>query len=240
MKTIAIITAAIATVLAATPSVAATPVLSSGNLLKNGSFENGFDNWKVTNTGSGQGYSDPVIVSYGQASAYPTGAFGETVPADNAKGNPGLDAVGSKFLYLSTDVGSNVLSQTVNLVAGNTYMFGFDYYLPANGYGNPNNATLTASVDGTQFANFTLGSQPATTWQFLSATKTFTATNTGAFTLSFSGSQYTAKDVGIDRVFLSTVAAVPEPSTWALMLAGFGMVGFAMRRRKVATTLRLA
>ncbi|MBB4619913.1 PEPxxWA-CTERM sorting domain-containing protein [Sphingomonas abaci] len=27
---------------------------------------------------------------------------------------------------------------------------------------------------------------------------------------------------------------VPEPSTWALMLAGFGMVGFAMRRRKVA------
>lgn len=28
--------------------------------------------------------------------------------------------------------------------------------------------------------------------------------------------------------------AVPEPTTWALMLAGFGMVGFAMRRRRVA------
>jgi len=28
--------------------------------------------------------------------------------------------------------------------------------------------------------------------------------------------------------------AVPEPSTWALMLAGFSMVGFAMRRRRVA------
>jgi len=27
---------------------------------------------------------------------------------------------------------------------------------------------------------------------------------------------------------------VPEPSTWALMLAGFGMVGYAMRRRKLA------
>ena len=30
------------------------------------------------------------------------------------------------------------------------------------------------------------------------------------------------------------VPAIPEPSTWALMLAGFGMVGYAMRRRKVA------
>lgn len=30
----------------------------------------------------------------------------------------------------------------------------------------------------------------------------------------------------------SAVAAVPEPATWALMLAGFGMTGFAMRRRR--------
>ncbi len=26
-------------------------------------------------------------------------------------------------------------------------------------------------------------------------------------------------------------AAVPEPSTWAMMLMGFGAIGFAMRRR---------
>jgi len=29
----------------------------------------------------------------------------------------------------------------------------------------------------------------------------------------------------------SSVAAVPEPATWALMMAGFGLTGFAMRRR---------
>ncbi len=28
------------------------------------------------------------------------------------------------------------------------------------------------------------------------------------------------------------IDAIPEPSTWALMLAGFGMVGYAMRRRR--------
>ncbi|WP_296595649.1 PEPxxWA-CTERM sorting domain-containing protein [Phenylobacterium sp.] len=30
------------------------------------------------------------------------------------------------------------------------------------------------------------------------------------------------------------IAAVPEPATWALMIAGFGMVGAALRRRRTA------
>ena len=31
---------------------------------------------------------------------------------------------------------------------------------------------------------------------------------------------------------------VPEPSTWAMMLFGFGALGFAMRRRRGKETLR--
>jgi hypothetical protein len=35
--------------------------------------------------------------------------------------------------------------------------------------------------------------------------------------------------------------AVPEPATWAMMLAGFGLVGFAMRRRRQShPTVRFA
>jgi hypothetical protein len=35
------------------------------------------------------------------------------------------------------------------------------------------------------------------------------------------------------ETFAETPAAVPEPATWAMMIAGFGLVGGAMRRRNV-------
>ena len=34
-----------------------------------------------------------------------------------------------------------------------------------------------------------------------------------------------------DLTFSATIAAVPEPASWALMIGGFGLVGGAMRRR---------
>jgi hypothetical protein len=42
-------------------------------------------------------------------------------------------------------------------------------------------------------------------------------------------------DNGILEVSFSVGGAVPEPASWALMIAGFGIVGFAMRRRTLAT-----
>ncbi len=42
-------------------------------------------------------------------------------------------------------------------------------------------------------------------------------------------------------LFAQVANPVPEPATWAMMLAGFGAVGFAMRRRtKVTTRVRYA
>ncbi|MET3827239.1 hypothetical protein ABIC16_002932 [Sphingomonas sp. PvP055] len=38
----------------------------------------------------------------------------------------------------------------------------------------------------------------------------------------------------------SMTAAVPEPGTWAMMLAGFGLMGAALRYRKRSTKLRFA
>ncbi|MCY7279394.1 MAG: PEPxxWA-CTERM sorting domain-containing protein [Sphingomonas bacterium] len=36
----------------------------------------------------------------------------------------------------------------------------------------------------------------------------------------------------------AAVSAVPEPGTWAMMLIGFGAIGFAARRRRAMVTVR--
>ena len=60
----------------------------------------------------------------------------------------------------------------------------------------------------------------------------FTATNTSHL-LSFGQASITEASPIIDNITI-TSAAIPEPATWAMLLAGFGMVGFAARRRRVA------
>jgi hypothetical protein len=74
--------------------------------------------------------------------------------------------------------------------------------------------------------------------------QSLTNTTGGVTTISFSASGIARVDAlqgrddfafGIDQLsFIS--AAVPEPATWAMMLVGFGAVGFAMRRRNVRTS----
>lgn len=70
--------------------------------------------------------------------------------------------------------------------------------------------------------------------------------NAGANTLSFvlhnGGGPEAFQVAGLTVTAERTaVAAVPETATWAMMLAGFGMIGFAARRRQSAkTTVRFA
>lgn len=51
----------------------------------------------------------------------------------------------------------------------------------------------------------------------------------------------TVSDFITDNLRFDSTAAVPEPTTWALMLLGFGMIGFAVRKRSnVRTTVSYA
>jgi hypothetical protein len=59
----------------------------------------------------------------------------------------------------------------------------------------------------------------------------FTATVTGAHTFEL-GHFNVGDNVLTSWAVLDT--AVPEPGTWAMLIAGFGLVGSAMRRRRVA------
>ncbi len=90
------------------------------------------------------------------------------------------------------------------------------------------------------FAQLNIGGTPLGFTQF-GGPDLFTLVNsmpvfkTGSFNL-------TSIVSGSSTLRISAVAAaVPEPTTWAMMLVGFGSIGYAMRRRsKVRTTVQFA
>ena len=51
------------------------------------------------------------------------------------------------------------------------------------------------------------------------------------FSAPFATDKGIADVTGTGLTFSATVAAVPEPATWAMMIGGFGMIGASLRRR---------
>ena len=89
--------------------------------------------------------------------------------------------------------------------------FGFDYGNPAGRFG-----TGIVTIDGN---NFNLIGQP--TFNFFGIVGA-----TGPVVINFNG--------GLGIVDNFSVAAVPEPASWAMLITGFGLVGAAARRRRTA------
>ncbi len=82
---------------------------------------------------------------------------------------------------------------------------------------------------GQLFSADIAGNMPWTTF-------TFSFTPTSASTLQIGFFTTSADNVGplVDNVLVTqALGAVPEPATWAMLIAGFGMVGFTMRRRRL-------
>lgn len=83
---------------------------------------------------------------------------------------------------------------------------------------------------------------------FASLENSETESNDGRFLLNGNGSIGINNDLAAQPNFTfarftvsGATAAVPEPSTWAMMIMGFGATGFALRRRRrTATYLRTA
>ena len=206
----------------------AAPLWASAatNLVANGSFESGLTGWTVSGS-VGDAY--PVsVITYNSASPYPTGAFGEAVPVDNAV-NMSPDAPGSQALYFSSDLSTQVVSQTVTVLTAGLYTFGLDVYLPANGYANPVDATLGLTLGSNNLGTHALSSFGATTWTPGSSTLNLAA-GTYSLALAFTSNGAPAKDIVIDDVYL--ISAVPEASSASMMFAGLAFLGVVATRRR--------
>jgi hypothetical protein len=55
-----------------------------------------------------------------------------------------------------------------------------------------------------------------------------------SITLNTSATLATGGVTDLRQLRVGGVSPVPEPTTWAMMLIGFGAVGYSMRRRKVS------
>ena len=130
--------------------------------------------------------------------------------------------------YLSLD-GENCCTDTFSFYNDGDLLFQGAFNLGGGGsnmiYANPNGATYSVIDFGFYNGGLLNVSIPVN----------FTAGN-HVLTFDYSGSfqGLTDEGWGLNSVTVEGIPAVPEPETYAMLLAGLGLLGFMASRRKVA------
>jgi choice-of-anchor C domain-containing protein len=197
------------------------------------------------------GFENPYVAS-SCCSTVPSASLpGWTIPTGNVNvvngtfsssaGNLAFE--GSQYLDLVGEGGVGSLAQSFNTTVGQAYSLSFAF--SHNLFAGLSSASASLSVgDWSDVITHTGGSNADLAWQ--NYTHSFVATDTTT-TLNFTnltgaGNEGVFLDaVSVNAAGINPTGAVPEPSTWAMMLLGFGAVGFSLRRRKAqAPRLRVA
>lgn len=205
--------------------------VQAGNLVANGSFEDGLAGWTIGGI-DGQNYP-PVAIFYNSSAGYPTGAFGEPIPFNNAPTNS-PDIVGNRAAYFVSDLATNQsLYQTIGPLVAGTYQIGFSSYAPANGRANFYDATFSGVVASVQLANYSVHAGPGTTWQtFAGAVNLLGGNYLVEFVFNTAG--VPAADVVIDQVYVvAGDPPLPVPDGGATLgLLGVALITLGAARRR--------
>ena len=194
-------------------TAAAGHALSSTNLVANGSFEanvvsSPFVNFSTTT----QGISNWII---GVGNVDLVGSLWTAAGGVNS-----VDLSGTR---------KGEIHQTLSTVAGQTYQLSFA--LAGNFQGGPAIKGMSVNIGPNGLYTFDTTGKSAGNMGWTTYSKTFVAVST-ATTLSFASNTSGAYGPVLDNV---AVTAVPEPETFAMLLAGLGMMGMIARRRKAAS-----
>jgi hypothetical protein len=177
-----------------------------------------FNDWDSTDFGAGPGFT--IVGSYeGWTSVAGSGievqynaVAGAPLSGENLVE---LDSFNNTTMQRAIDAGDYTLSF---------------YYSPRPGIGAASNG-IEVLVDGSSIFTITGSGSSNTVWTLYSLDFSLAAAGTLAFRAIG-----TSDGVGgyLENVSLGAPPAVPEASTWAMMLAGLGVAGAVMRRRKLA------
>ena len=169
----------------------------ANNLVKNGDFSSGFDDWTTT-------------VTWGELWV---GLTPSLPSATLFIGSTGPD----------TGLGLANISQTIQTVAGQKYLVSWDYWISDGAYWDgTGGGTGMLRLSGAPYSMWA-GTSTAGHNQF-----SFLA-RSASTTLDFE----LRTDWALASIDNVSVTAVPEPEAFALMLAGLGLLGGVVRRRKL-------
>jgi len=139
--------------------------------------------------------------------------------------NTNLALEGTQYLDLVGEGGTGSIQQDITTVVGQWYTLSFIY--SHNLFAGLTSASADVYLNNVLFASITHtgGNTGNLAWQTFAKDFLATSTTTNLKFVNTVGS--TNEGVFLDAI---SVAGVPEPATWAMMLFGFAGIGMAMRR----------
>ena len=156
-------------------------------------------------------FAAPIVTGLGAIVVPPTQTLSPSVTFATSGDNSGL------YEFTVSQNNTLVNASFINSPIGGTGEFTFSSVNLYSGTGT------TGSVLETGTVNNNAGFDLASISPF--------SLNIGSYTIGYQGT-VSGAPASVGSSFTFAAGAVPEASTWAMMMVGFGMMGFGLRRRK--------